>query len=326
VSFGNAIGGFTASLVYAFLLTTSGTPSSAREYHLNMSGFGDVLYSAPRDSADVPFSIGQIELDVSSKLSERIEVSAAVAYDRESGSFGSGAFFAEFLLFGTDGGHFRPILGINHSGIIAGQFDVPFGLDWEVYASIDRKLTSVPLVVENTHHRWNDIGVQAHFNTGVVHGVVYGVNGFSESAVKMQYARGGRLGLRPIPFLEFGGSLAGFVRPGGETDMRLAGVDTRMRFGPLTLTGEYITRKRGLSEGPEFTDYGYYAEGLLSAGRGFLVSRYDSYTSGDAGTGRESRTCLGAGWALREGCETRLEHQFQPNRDDATFLQVAVAF
>ncbi len=321
-----ACAGFSVLRIIAFLLLVSATSSPARETALSITGFGDALYTAPRDSADVPFSIGQIELDISSALSERTRISAAVAYNGTDDTFGSGEFFVEFLLSGAGLGHFRPIRGIDHSGIIAGQFDVPFGIDWEVYASIDRKLVSVPLAVENTHHLWNDVGLQVHFDAGMVNGVVYGVNGFSEDETDIRYARGGRLALKPLPFLEFGGSYAGFVRSGGETDMSLAGADVRASYGPLALRGEYITRKRGLSGDSESTDYGYYTEGLLSAGRAFLVSRYDFYSSGGPGTGRESRTCLGAGWALLENCETRVEHQFHPGRGDETILQMAVAF
>lgn len=292
---------------------------------VQVSGFGDVYYKAPIDSAETPFSLGQAEVDLHAGIKKNISISTALAINGETGSFGLGEFFVDFLLFGVEENHLRPVRGITHSGIIAGQFDVPFGIDWEQYASIDRKLVTTPLVVEKAHNLWNDTGVQIYFSNNRIKGVVYSVNGFGYDDIEIRYATGGRMAVKPVPILEIGGSYAGFVRPGGDRDISLFGGDICLDWRDLLLKGEYITRKTGLADNTETTSFGYYIEGLYRMDRLFSVARHDSYDSFNAE--KMSRSSFGGGLIVTDGCELRFEYQFRPDEeDDVTFLQLAAGF
>ncbi|MHB9027302.1 MAG: hypothetical protein ACYC9O_00885 [Candidatus Latescibacterota bacterium] len=298
--------------------------AEAQTPRVEISGFGDVYSAAPLDSAGTSFALGQAEVDVYATLTHNISASAALAYDGAAGAFGPGEFFVEFRLFGAEENHLRPSRGVTHCGIMAGQFDVPFGIDWEVYASIDRKLVTPPLVVENAHGLWNDTGVQGHAANDYFSGVLFAVNGFGYDDVRMRYAAGGRFGIKPLSFLEIGGSYAGFVRPGGNLGMDLTGGDARIGWRGLHLKGEYITRKTGFTA-VETTDFGYYAEGIFQFGRFFGAARYDSYNPSDAE--EITRTSFGGGWVITDGCELRFEYQLRPDEEeDVTFLQVAAGF
>lgn len=315
--------GVTGFLLLLTALRVGG--ASAQIPGVQISGFGDVYYTAPQDSGSTPFSIGQAELDVRARIRENIQVSAALAYNADGHLFESGEFFVEFLLFGVEENHLRPVRGITHSGILAGQFDVPFGIDWQVYASIDRKLVSVPLVVENTHGLWNDTGIQVHAANGRFNAVAFAVNGFGYDEARMKYAGGGRLGLVVLPGLELGGSWAGFVRDGGGLDQRLVGADIQAEWRSLNLRAEYIARETGIDGDAITTDSGYYVEGQYAFGRFFGVARQDFFSPGGP-VESETRTSLGAGWIITDGCETRIEHQMREDDDDMTWLQLAVEF
>lgn len=313
-------------LCLAALLPACAAGAEEQSPALEISGFGDVQYAAPYDSAGGAFALGQAEIDISASLTKTISASAALAYNGDEGTFESGEFFVDIHLFGGDDNHFRPVRGITSSGILAGQFDIPFGIDWEVYASIDRKLVTAPLAVESAHGLWNDTGVQVYAANDWINGVVYAVNGFGyDDTVNIRYASGGRIGIKPVSILQIGGSYAGSVRSGGDADMSLAGGDARLDWRGLTLKGEYITRKTGLASGPETVSFGYYGEAMYQTGPAFAIVRHDSWTEG--GAGEITRTSLGAGWVVADGCETRLEYQLRPDEEeDMTYLQLVVGF
>ena len=80
--------------------------------------------------------MGQIEIDLAKEISEFVSVEAALAYDSENETFGCGAFIIDFHIFGSEGRHLKSIEGINHSGIIIGRFDVPFGSGRAVHSGV----------------------------------------------------------------------------------------------------------------------------------------------------------------------------------------------
>ena len=115
---------------------------------LELSGFADILWQIhdPEFGTET-FALGQAEIDLATSLEDRIDVEMAVAYDPDAGSFGLGALVMDFRLFGDPESHFFSFDGVDHAGLVIGQMDVPFGIDWMVYPSIDRKLITGPLVV-----------------------------------------------------------------------------------------------------------------------------------------------------------------------------------
>ena len=298
--------------------TEGGVPSLP----LEITGFGDFLYVGSEEQ----FETGQVEVDLETTLDERIGLSAAIAFGGES--FELGAFTIDFHLFGSEGDHFRPATTIAHSGLIIGQFDVPFGLDWLVYPSIDRKLVSGPVVIENSHDFWNDYGVQGYLETEYVNAVAYAVNGFGyeggEEEIEMKIAGGGRVGIKPHALLEIGGSYAGFFDEQNELDMSLVGADVQFSYGGFSARGEYMLHRLGQTGENEIEQTGFYGQGIYDFGRYFLVSRYGQYRPD--GEEKLTRLSVGGGWVVQEGCEVRVEQQINSEEENVTLLQLVVGF
>ena len=325
---------------------------------LEISGFGDIYASyADRGESSSDFAIGQLEIDLETNFEKKIIIGAAVAYDAEAEAFGLGAFTVDIHLFDTEGGHFRPVAGIDHSGILVGQFDIPFGIDWEEYASIDRRLVSAPLAVELTHHAWNDYGVQGYLDSKWFNAAVFGVNGFGYQAgyhtngqflgyegfgydiwgdsvevrdFNVKSSGGGRFGLKPFPQLEIGSSWAGFINDQNKNDMSLWGTDLRFSFRNFSLRAEYIVHQLGQAGDNPATNSGYYGTGGYDFGRFYLAARYSGFESDIPGIDNRRQISSGGGWVVRQGCELRVEYQANSedgkNAGDISFLQLVVGF
>lgn len=306
---------------------------------LEISGFGDVFLASYQDSElGQDFEIGQVEIDIETNIAEKTVISAAIAYDAESETFGLGAFTVDFHLFDSEAGHFRPIEGIDHSGIIVGQFDVPFGIDWHVYPSIDRKLVSAPLVVENTHDGWNDYGVQLYVENRWFNAVVFGSNGFSYETGEVDalgepvmadiaFAAGGRFGFTANEYVEIGGSYSGLFNRKSETDIRLIGGDVQLNYENFSAKGEYIEFETAVASDVSDKSSGYYGQGMYNSGNIFLVARYGNFSVDEDGVEDVDRISIGGGWAVLDNCEVRVEHQINSGEsDDLTFLQLVVGF
>ncbi len=327
------------SAIIAFQLAFS-TASAGTPVPLTISGFGDFYFVTPQDSGiSGPFQIGQAEVDLSAELGRSVDVNAAIAYDPSSQSFQLGAFFADLHLFGSSGSHFTPVKGIDHSGIIVGKFDVPFGIDWHVYASVDRKLVSRPLMVEMTHGGWNDYGAQIYVATHGIEATVYGTNGFAYRAldliasdendsveVVMKDAVGTHISIKPLPELEIGSSYAGFFNRQDRFDMSLWGTDLQLELGNFAFRGEFVQHSIRLAEGLPGRNRGVYGEAEYDFGAFFLVDRFDRFWPADHKPS-VSRASLGAGARILTGYELRGEYQITLGpSEDAAYIQVAMRF
>jgi hypothetical protein len=305
---------------------------------IQITGFADFGYAA-HQGEDQPddYGFGQMEVDLATGIGKCIGVTAAIAYKTETETFGSREFVVDFSILGSKGNHFYEASGIDHAGIAAGQFDVPFGIDWQVYPSIDRKLVSAPLIVESTHNLWNDYGVQAYLETSQFNVVVFGTNGFGyqwvdefsvPTEISVNMAVGGRVGFAPHEWVEIGGSYASFFNEDDENDMDMVGADLQFNYEDLSIKGEYIMQRTGLTYDEPWEDSGFYAQGMYDFGRVFLVGRYGTLFAFEEGADDWTRISAGAGWTILQGAELRLEYQNNSAEwvDDVTFLQLVVGF
>lgn len=312
---------------------------------IEWSGFFDVVSTHQSSAADnTEFGLNQAEIDLTSQLSDRIAIEAAIAYVPNDAFFELGAAFVDIDLFGGGGSHVRPAFRVDHSSVMVGQIDVPFGIDYKVYASPDRKLITTPMAVDLTHDSWNDFGLQ--FNLKATHGnlVVFGVNGFESSAEVIDEAQsltlgyevteevnttpaaafGGRLGIAPVGFLELGSSFAFGINESDHNEMFLVGADLQVSLASFEFKGEYISHSLNRSIAEE-TNRGYYLQGSYSFGPAFVVSRYGSFRPQDnQWVGRMS---IGGGYALTEGAELRLENIVaENNENNQTIFQLVASF
>lgn len=311
--------------------------------NLEISGFFDAVSSYQSSSADKSeFGLGQAELDIESELSARASVSLAVAYNADDAVFELGAAELGLNLHSSEQTFLTSV------NVVAGQFDVPFGIDYLVYGSIDRKLISEPWFadIHGGWRGWNDFGAQLQMESPYGNLVVYGVNGFEESAEVTKrimnlvtgleedtvvdvnttpaHAWGSRLGITPVGNLEIGTSFAIGINASSKTEMILVGTDVQYTLGPAYFKGEYISHSVNRSIAKE-THQGYYLQGLYSFNRAFVTSRYSSFKPEDANT--VGQVSIGAGYALTDGVELRFETLINENSDNnQNLLQLVAGF
>jgi hypothetical protein len=329
-----------------------GTPIAE---NMEMSGYADVQHVTWENTPETndPFRVGQAELGFSSTLSPQVGMDATIAYWNED--LYLNRFAVDFHLWGPANDHYWNAPNLESSGIQVGRFDVPFGVDWQVYDSINRRLVSKPLAVERTHSTWNDYGVNLYFNTSWWNLKVFGLNGFGyetafedgtgailgfngigyDPASRNGYdvvefdtnlAVGGRVGIVTTPWLELGGSYSGFFNQDNEIDMSLMGADLQFDWNEWEIKGEYIVHELGSTFDDSEQAFGYYGQGIYHWDDYYFVGRYGTFDSGHEGMDAETRMSVGAGWWLLSNVSLRAEYQSNNETDDLTAVQVAVGF
>jgi hypothetical protein len=329
--------------------------------NLEISGFFDAYGNARNAAADhTHWGLGQAEIDLESAVSDKIGIAVAVVYNSDDARFGLGAATADFNLYEAEAGF------LNSVNLSAGQFDVPFGIDYEIYASPDRRLVTAPRVVDITHLGWNDFGFSLGIDTRLGNWVGYLVNGFQSSAEVLDdltasepdtvdtspaNAFGTRLGITPLPALDLqlGSSWALGLNHSGDIEMWLGGADFQLAAARFEFRGEYIYHSLNRSIEPA-SNSGYYFQGLYKLhDRAFLIGRYGSFkTEGEEWTAQVSSSIpgrmpyqflagdgaqwvgqlsLGAGYKLADGVELRLETVINEDAgENQEILQVVACF
>ncbi|WP_291270857.1 hypothetical protein [Geothrix sp.] len=216
---------------------------------LKLSAFGDVL-AAPDDRGRRKLDWGTFELDFAGEFHDMVDAAAAVVTTREATKLP-----VAFLDFHPFGGTIAPRgrLWVEKGfHIQAGRFDVPFGNDWQFFASKDSVSISRPLTTDGIMEGgYNDIGLRVLGNDGTTNFNAFVLRGFGDGRLA-----GGRLGFTPFgnPFslrtvrdpksLEFGVSClydTGADRRKQETAWA---ADAEGRVGPWYLRGEYLLRRQ----------------------------------------------------------------------------------
>ncbi|MFH1894005.1 MAG: hypothetical protein ABIK83_15135 [Candidatus Zixiibacteriota bacterium] len=287
--------------------------------HLDTSGFFDVVANYNRDTRDgVGVGLGQLEVALERGLSDEVSVAVAIAYNDEDESFDLGSAEIGVDLYRN------PHAFISSLGLVAGRFDVPFGIDCRCYGSMDRKLVTAPVVVERTHNFWSEEGFAVRVRFGAGSLVVFGVDGFgtdahtseeddsipaadndtSETVTISAVAFGGRLGIDVGTWLELGTSFASGRSDSYDDDMQRLGFDLQFSVKDFDLIGEYIYDSHTKPDA-EIINKGYYVQALQSIRRVFIVGRYGAVRT--ASSGSIEQVSVGAGYSLVEGVEVRLE-------------------
>ncbi len=318
--------------------STAPTGSRPAEIAINESttlqivGFGDLLATFQDENDGSTFNIGQAEVDLESELTDHFAIALAIAYDE--GTFTIGAFTADYTAWSAADDKTSSSLGFRNLSVGGGQYDVMFGIDWHVYPSINRKLVSSPLVVENTHNSWNDLGVYVTAEAIWGNITAFTANGFchegldpegKEMETHNDLAVGGRLGITPLENIEVGGSIASITGLDYSHNMILAGVDLQMSLIGLEIKGEYIIHEFDSGVISDFTNDGYYVQGLYGIGNWYLVGRYGEFRP-DQQSANIARISAGIGRSINEVAELRFEYQANKAADDAAIFQVAFGF
>jgi hypothetical protein len=172
---------------------------------------------------------------------------------------------------------------VEKSGVSFGRFDVPFGIAYLEYPSVENRLITQPQAVLATHGAWNDAGAQFYAVGKHWTSIGYLVNGMehplnAEETAPARTAAGGRLSGKVDELFEVGASAAWDFAKEGPV-MFFGGGDVNLSLGPLEVRGEYLLKHVDAPEVPELT-HGAYSRALLHLDPAFLVGRYDTVLDG----------------------------------------------
>ena len=319
------------SLLIVMLATLCVFPVFAQ---IEYAGFADILYTSELgDGGSAGFSYGQFELDLSGAVTSNVTFEGAIAYNAEDGLFEAGAGFLDIHMNDSEEDH--PARGgfIKHSGLMIGQFDVPFGIDYLSIPSPDRLLVNGPLMNQMTIDGWNDVGLNFYGELSVLNFNIFAVNGASDGI-----AAGGRLGFPIGGLMELGASYA-MQTAENETGAvpNILGLDVQSSIGPVNARFEYQQAKAveagdfdTLTEDDEHSGYYAQVDLDLDAMVGiplFVVARYGGWEKADD---TSSRITAGLGYKFSDGFECRAEYLSNTvNEADAAnqlTLQTVVSF
>lgn len=288
---------------------------------LEITGFLDVLYTTDDQVAGEPdFRFGQVEIDLSACLSPNTCACVALARDDGTGAFTVGAATLEYLIAGNGSDCRHHYEKWERAGITVGRFDVPFGLDWRVYPSVDRRTVSAPDIVGATHDGWNEVGVCAFIEAPRYTVRAWATNGLNAELgdgdaepvlLATESAAGARASVTPAAGLEAGLSAATFTAVADGQSMALWGADLAGASGRWALCAEYIRHDLDFGSGPvgDVTNQGWYAQGTRELDGWYLFARYDAVDAGQPGTADRRTVTGGLGLAVAAPAELRLEYR-----------------
>ncbi len=308
-----------------------------------LSGFLDVrgVYSNQTDNRN-QFMIGQAEIDLEQQIAANVSCLMAVAYNSDNGAFELGAAELHLTLHQDSTTYFR------NAQLIAGQFDVPFGIDYRYYASPDCETVCSPWF---THHvgnwsGWNDHGVQLEATSSlgsldlylvngyeesneIVHSVFNLATGVTEDSVEVvlttpEAAIGGRVGIAPEgKNVEFGMSASIGFDNRGATAMTLLGSDITYEINRLGFRSEIIYSS---ISGGQLNEIGrsFYLQAHYQLAPLRLTARYATVREGDENWQRQFST--GIAFAVAKGTELRGEVVRTPGHKVVGLLQIVAGF
>ncbi len=220
-----------------------------------LSGFVDFKFS---DRTNIPHvaSLGYLEIDLSREFGKNFQAAGSVVADPENGVFLS-VGFVDYHFFGgliAPRGRLFTEKGFH---LQAGRFDVPFGNDWQYYATKDRNTIFPALTTDMIMGGgYNDYGGRVLGNAIEYNYTVYCLRGVGKGA-----AYGGRFGFTPFnnPYtlkrreaqtLEIGFSFLTDRQDNRRSGYWAYALDAESKLGPVHTRLESVRRDdRGLIPG-----------------------------------------------------------------------------
>jgi len=308
-----------ARLVGVLILCALIPRGSSAQTPVRISGFGDLQFTTDHDdSTTADFSLGQTELDFDVELSPYSSFSVAVAHNSVDGTFGLGAVTADFRWAGSSADHPYTSSWLETSGLIIGDFDIPFGLDWLVYPSIDRQLISSPAVVLHTHGQWHGIGANIYAESQSANFTAYLTDGFGHEGVAAsgapfslatKQAVGFRAGVLPLAGIEIGVSGAQIGGVNADQTMALFGLDIQLLYGSWDFKGEYIGHTVHYLTATHPYNDGLYFQGIRHFASWYAVARYDRFSPAEGGLDAIDDASFGIGIPIHQASVLRGEYK-----------------
>ncbi|MCK5022441.1 MAG: porin [Candidatus Pacebacteria bacterium] len=294
---------------------------------IELSGFVNSFYQDGQ-SDNSSFGVGAFEIDFASEFSDRISFEGAVVV--EDGVAGVGQTLVDIKLLPEE-----------KLGVQTGLIDIPFGIDYRVFATPDRKLVSPPLVTElMMDGGWGDTGINLYGSLLPLNYNIYVVNGMGEIAgvpvnqdADNNNAKtvGSRIGISPKEDVEVGFSYAqgAYLDDNTEEIFSRTGCDVQVSLGRIKVKGEYIAGEEEIPGASANEHRGYYFQFVAEATeKGYSAVRYGFWKP--KGGERVTRLTLGLGHELEENVSLRFEYQMndeKPKEDiNLVSAQIVISF
>ncbi|MBU0509414.1 hypothetical protein KKH27_11350 [bacterium] len=309
---------------------------------MEISGFLDGIYAIHPDNGRASNAyLNQVEIDLQRRLGDRAEVCVAVAYDE---SFGIGAATMSYAFRSVEVEDGEPSPLISNWTASVGQFDVPFGLDYGRYASVDRPSVSEPEVCGATHGNWNDVGLLTTVMTRFGSLDAWTVKGMDSRmwnsteeipedvaddderwlTVESRASGGARLDVTLIPGLGWGATAARGWAVAGEPAFTLVGLHAQGKWKSFRLQTEAIRAVKAEHVTPTVVR-GCYVEAKQTFDPVFAVGRWDYVEEGEVNPLRYYN--MGGGVTVTDGLECRTEYRIQsPSHTGQVLFQVVARF
>lgn len=159
---------------------------------LAISGFFDVT-AHTTDNSDHPFDLGSLELDIEFNSAENFSVSSALVWDGDTAEVAVAVLDyhsydqnvpARGQIFDEPGYHIQ-----------FGRFDIPFGIDYELFAAADRPNITTPLTTEHIQNGgFGGDGIRIYGNWSNIDYAAYWTNSLFEDTGN---SIGARVGIFP---------------------------------------------------------------------------------------------------------------------------------
>lgn len=320
---------------------------------LGLSGFFDVRAADTGTDPNV-FSMGDFEIDLAREIGKRVQVAAALVVNGDGAELAVG--FVDVHVIGAPIAPRGRLPVEKGFRVQLGKFDVPFGGDWQYFASKDRVELSAPLTTATVlDGGYNDVGLRLLGGTGSFGWSAFWLRGEGEGT-----ALGGRVVLTPfdnvyrlrqrVRAFELGVSGLLDLDGAGGTETTSVAVDAELR-GPIgRLRAEYARRDERPVEGRDAhrLKTGLHVTALVDAGApgGVPLTPYARWDTAkdepgdpadDGGAGRTERLSAGLNALFFDLLSLKLEYQRTLSappaveaeegfRRDAFLAQVVVSF
>jgi len=304
-----------------FILAVVMLLSAVVRSEVEVSGFADISADFP-EGDNSSFNAGVFEVDLASEISEKVVFEGAAVI--EEGEIGLGQTLVDFKI------------KQNKLGLRAGLFDVPFGLDYQVFAAPDRKFISPPLITDLIMDGgWSDTGVNLYAEITGLAADFYIVNGFGEysglpvnqdSDNNNAKTYGSRINFSPFSNIEAGASYAvGPYLNGNNSEVLFRnGVHLKYKIGAFEVKTEYMDAKEENSGQSDISQSGFYFQ---------LIDRMNEKFSGGirfCKWERIERFSLGIVYELERNVLLKSEYQINDEdfkvNNNVLFFQTVVSF
>lgn len=237
-------------------------------YGTELEGFFDSSLSNRRNNPHV-ISTGAFEADFSKAFGKSFQSAVAIVLTPGSRP----EFPVAFVDYHFFGGMIAPrgrLFTEKGFHVQAGRFDIPFGNDWQYFASKDRITVTPPLTTDLVMQGgYNDKGLRVLGNSRALNYTAYALRGVGNGVTY-----GGRVGFTPfsnpyqlrasgVPKFELGASYLFDADGFGRTDQRAQSLDLESQVGWSHLMVEYTRRD----------SHGFDFENLQSKHSGFHVTQ-----------------------------------------------------